>query len=327
LFESQLKAAREFTIQIGLMNRVMGYLAKTVAASAAPAMKVMVTEFSNFLKRNREFIQIGLRNVVDGIAEGFYRFWDGVLWVKNGLSQLFPELAELVKKLGGVDKISFAVQVALAGVAGGLIALGLATAAALWPWLLLVAAVTAAYLAFDDIKTFMEGGKSLTGEFIKKVKELTEKIKDLADAFKNRWPNITKLLSEVWDLLSKIDQWSGVDLVQTFRDLWEALKGIAGAVSTGLSKILDVIDKALTLTLGDLFSGGVLGHGFGPMPDEIPNWARVPAAQTGGSTVINNNLNQQIQGPNPSATADEVKRRAGGFFFSNNPGDFAPVAQ
>jgi len=306
--EQALKNAREFTIQMNLMGRTVKYLSQTAASAAGPILKQIVKESNEWLKANRELIQSGIRDFVDGITDGFHKFWFILQTIKDKVLEFLPSMDGLAEKLDLVHLTSSSLLVGLFLLIG-------AIAILMWEWVALGIAIAAVILIVDDITTYFEGGTSIIGELINKVKEL-------AKAFAEKYPNITRLVLLLWDALKKLGSFTLDALVNAFKDMfkfaydtWNIIEKIGGW-------LLKMADQSLGGFFG-LYDAYQMGQGGGG----LKAGPYLPSGGGNNSTTNNSSvIHQNITGSNPVAIADEVVRQSSGAFYSY-PGGLAPMAQ
>ena len=300
----QLKAAREFTIQMTVLRRAMAYVAQTAASSAGPVLKQIVNDFMKFLKANREFIQLGLKSIVEGVVLGFRRFWDILKEVKGSMEDQFPILKRFSEQLLKTENISQLVTAALT-------ALGVVAALIAAKFALVVGAAILAGLAIDDVITYLQGGESVTGKFIKITK-------DLATTFEEKYPRMTELAKTLWETMKWI---ATTDYSGPKKDI-EDLASVLEKVVKLLGKIFEYAGKFAEwgsykflnfVGIADPNKGAVT------MPINFPS--NIGTNDKGNITII-----QHITGANAPAIADEVARKTQGV-FNVYPGGMAPVTQ
>jgi len=310
--------AREFTIQMTMMRRMLTYVSQTVAASAGPAMKQIVKDSTEWLKVNRELIQLRLENFVNGVSMGFARFYDTLQKIYSALEQVIPGFSEFVNVMTSAESISTAVYTVLLTLAGVLVWMA-------GGWLLVAAAVGAVVLIIDDLITYFQGGESAIGALIEKTQELYQQ-------FKETYPNIAKFAEQVWDILVKIGKWTGGEIVKAFKDLWEIVKVIADGLESIFGFMLKIVDKAMGFTLGDFLMGDWLvnepGTGRAPMSPATQQNIQGPVVQQQPSSSSNTiTINQNITGVNAPAIADETARETQQALINMVPGGLVPVTQ
>lgn len=343
----QLANAREFVTQLSLLRRIIEYLRQEIASSAGPAMKKLVDGFTEFIRQNRELIQLGLTNLVNGIVAGFDRFGGMIRSVAGYFGELLPWLHKFVEGMMGADIIGAVVFSTLTVLAAIIVALAA-------KWALVIAAVAAAALVFEDLMVYLRGGNSLIGDMV-------EWVNTLWSSFAKKFPGIAGFV----EALGKKMLWlAGVikdRIVSHFRLLWEVLSKVAGVLGPILSGMISLADKAL-LALGFMAGEkeGVEVPGMGkrlneklwdeppaegfdtrsgkptPFVERIPLERTRAAAQpthrpqtvapTSNQTVTHNSEQTNhfhIQSTDPSGVAREVKMHLN----RTTPGAFAPVAQ
>lgn len=349
----QLKNAREFSVQLGLVRRIITYMGQEASAAAGPALKDMVNDFVKFLKHNREFIQTGIKNIIEGIVLGFKRFTSILRGLSDGAQAAFPWLKKLVGALSDTGTVSAIVFAAVAALAAVLVVLGA-------KFVLIAAAVMAVVLIIEDFITWLQGGSSATGELVKWVTALYE-------AFANRFPGIAAYLEKLAEVLGKVARVVGGAVVDAFKILWDVIAGLGKGLVWLLDKILMVIDKGLQLAgfgvkkeegeeedseepqskVGSL-SGSNSRKPRGPSSNKLftdsmgddytramafrsqaANFNKVPAGAGGNNSSTSQNtitIEQHISGDNAPAVASEAARKTSFALQQTFPGGLAPVA-
>lgn len=223
--------ASKFRQSLADVNVIMNHLATTIAAFILPPLRWLTDAFINVTQYLREH---------KGLVEGFFI------------------------GLGGVITAVYLPAVIRATAA---------TLAFLAPYILIPAviiAVGAAFaLAYEDIKVYLEGGKSLTGELIKKFPILKEVIENTAGAINTaneRFKELKETGAALLDFFSALGKFTlegfvkdAKILVGYFIDLGKAMglftetaKSDAQAVTDAWKWVADVLGKI----------AGFLGGGF-----------------------------------------------------------------
>ena len=133
---------------------------------------------------------------------------------------------------------------------------GIATLAATWPILLIAAAIgiaaTAIALLVDDIKTFIEGGDSLTGRIIEWFKQFS----------KFSWDKALASWSESLDKMARPFVVLGNIISETFTDIKNSVSENFNAIKEIISAIIDTILGTIA-KIKDTFNGVKNFFGFG----------------------------------------------------------------
>jgi len=246
-----------------------------------------------------------------------------LIQVRDQALKFVPAISDVVNVLTGAEGISTAVYYALILLAGVL-------AVMFAKFILIAAGIGIAILAIEDIIVYFRGGESAIGLLI-------EKIGELYDAFKEKFPNIAKFVEQIWEILVKVGKWTGGQLIQTFDYLYKVI----GLILTGLEKVLgyalQLTDWSLGFTLGDIVDGisgldnwvregGRKVEGwFQPEPQtyKVPSYG--PTLSQGGKVDVS--VVQHISGSNAMAVADESKRGLDTYLSNVFPGGTAPATQ
>ena len=317
--EQQLKDAKEFVIQLGMVRRIMTYIGQEATSAAGPALKMIVGDFTKWLTLNREFIQSSLKNTVDGIVDGFQRFSTLLRKISERMGEVAPWTKKLVESLTSVNVISAVVLGALVALAGVIVVLGA-------KWALITAAIMAAGLAIDDVLTYFEGGNSVLGEMI-------DLVKDLWKQFSEKFPGISKYVESFIRIFKSLGKIIVDDLVAGFKLAWEGLKIFGDKISWAVGLITPLIDKFLQLTglsdmaekTADLVEGfaadnEVVLKGF---VNRAVEYNARPTAPTSSNNTIN--ITQNISGDNAVGVASESSRKINTALQQTFPGGLAPV--
>jgi hypothetical protein len=286
-----LANAQLFTIQLKKVSRIIGYVGQEAASVAGPAIKGIVDTFAVWLKANKEFIQQGLSNIITGVADGFMRFWSGIVQVKDALFSMFPALDNLDAKMINA-------QIIARLLAGALAIIAVAVAAATYPFILAAAGIAVLAVAAEDFFTFLEGGDSVIGRVMEKFPGFTALIKTLAEAF---------------IFVGKI---VGTVFVGALKGAWEVIKMILtgwDAIFSGIGAVL----SAVGLKVPEI----TFGHNAATSPSAP---AASGGARSSGTTEIK--IEQNITGGNATGAAAETKRMTIDALQGLIPGAAAPVA-
>lgn len=229
-----LKNAREFNRQISLLSRIFGFLGQTIASTAGPAFKDLVTSFAEWTSKNKEMISLGLLAFINGVADGFKRFSDVLVVV-------FDVVIDLIPGLDGLTESFTAVEVISGLVLGILTALIIPLAALAVKFLLIGGIVAAVGLIFEDLVVHLRGGESAIGELIKKITEMWE-------VFGQKFPAMADFLEEFWGVLKSFASF----LKDVFFYVLDRFIEMLGLVAKGWGLLADLAEKGLKkLGFGD----------------------------------------------------------------------------
>lgn len=170
----------------------------------------------------------------------------------NALSSAADGLDMVVKSLKAMFDKSEAGKAGLLAITIALTAAGVAGVVAFWSWLwplgLAVAALGALWLAIDDIMVWLEGGKSLTGSFLKRIlgEDGEEKVKKFFDEDLPKWLAKVRdwVVNEVVPAFEKWRKWVG-----TIKDDFDDWGKRISAVVTWLEKLEAIYDRIAKNTL------------------------------------------------------------------------------
>lgn len=309
--KESLENARMFVTQLSLIRRVFTYIGQEVASSAGPAIKEVVELTVEWIKQNREFIQLGLKNLIEGIIGGFRRFVAMLDRAASAIGDAVPWLKDFVVAMTEAEAVSSIVFAALSALSIVLIVLGA-------KFLLIIGIVVAAGLVIEDFLTYLEGGESVFGDFMSWLDGLWQ-------SFATNFPAIADLIETLLGLLGDFMRVAGGSLLRSFELLG---KVIAGAFEIGIEKakiLLDLAERALQfLGFGDDegqgAGAGVARYAMPPRPTHaVPSTTNTQAS---GNTI---QITNHISGENAVAIASETTRKMNFTLQQLSPGGLAPV--
>lgn len=321
--EEGIKNSREFVTQLKLVRRIMSYIGQEATSAAGPALKSIVTSFTEWLKLNKEFIQMGLRNFVDGIVDGFNRFFEMIRSVKDSLVDAFPWLEKLGKVLMDTSTIS-------AVVFGALMTLVIVIAVLCAKFILIAALIVAAAVAFEDFMTYLQGGTSVFGE-------LVDWVTSLGNAIENKFPNIVGWLKNLLKLLMKVGEIVGSVLIAAFKHWWKYMEKWVSGIVKVIGFVAKLVDKMLGLS--GMGKGGWLEEVLAEDEEEGKGAPKYNGRQTTNPTApmpVNTaaitspsgntfSITNYISGDNAPGVASETTRRMQTGLQQTFPGGLAPV--
>lgn len=342
----QAQEAKEFVVQVDKLGRILDFLGKTVAASISPALKDMVGIFIGWIGKNKEFVQTGLENTINGIIRGFNDFITVLEKAKDAFFDLFPGIEGILDGLSSMDLTATTVTGALAVVA---ITLGLL----IGKFLLVAGVVVAAGLLFNDFVVYIQDGDSAIGKLINSVEELWQK-------FNDKFPAIGGILESTGEIFKTI---GGVILDGFVNALELAWKGIQ-QLGNGLGWLIGKFDLLLSSFGLDKFfedveqfvktdplkrAGVKIGSDFRRYQTEfhkqsvpLSSFSKTlsPSAAVPSSIINNqqnksslqkneNNINNvfHITGTEPKEIAGEVTKEMEGLLDRTYPGSLSPLTQ
>jgi hypothetical protein len=161
----------------------------------------------------QNFVQRSQRGIID-LANIILPTLEGILDSFGDFVQFFKDNEELV------TGFFFGVAAAItAKYLPAMIRAGIATYAALAPFLLIAAAIAAVgvvvALVYEDIVKFNAGQNSLIGEIIKKWPIVGE----IIESVKNTFVSLFEIATKVFDIISKIVSMDFSDAFESFKDL------------------------------------------------------------------------------------------------------------
>jgi hypothetical protein len=151
-------------------------LTRVVKLRLLPVFSQGFQNLTDFIRRNREFITTNIKEVIEGIAEGFSQFTSNVRMALAFIVKLLPNIKLFS---GDFDTLGFTTDL----VRKGFTALTIALVVFKAPLLLTAAAVTALILVVDDLVTLFSGGESVIGRLIERWPVLSSVIAGLVGAF------------------------------------------------------------------------------------------------------------------------------------------------
>lgn len=169
-----------------------------------------------------------------------------------------------------------------------------ATIAATWPFLLIAAAVAALFLAFDDLITYLNGGKSIIGDFISQFPLLENSLRAAIGVVQYAADMIVLLMQAIWDAITlgpakafDLAGERGEEMAKRLREAFAGMKENIAAVADFLTEkwqgFLDLLKKIPDLISGLLSkAGNFLGAlGIGAAITAAPAAALPPDVQSG----------------------------------------------
>lgn len=337
-----IEASKKFQIQLTTVNRIFQYVGQTITASLVPIFDKYLRTFSEFILQNKEFINLGLKTVTQGIADGFTLIWETLVKLKDFLFETIPGLETFTEALIDANNISQILY-------GTFLVIAAVLAVMFAKFIFLAGAIGAVVVIVEDLITYFRDGESITGKLI-------EKIQALYSEFATSFPNIVKFAEAVWDILSKIGGWAIGEIIDGLKTFWGYLKDIANELKVIIGVFLQIANvvagflvgipekiSALKESVSGMFSG------IGDMiPDSIKGLIgfeqnkdgqkEVLVSETKTAQPINNystnnqsqankttTVNQYIQGGNSLEVAEESARRFQ--MMDIYGGDLAPNTQ
>jgi hypothetical protein len=150
------KAAAEFNDQMDILGMTVGAVGTRLAASLLPSMRKAVDLTLEWFQANTKWIDAGIKQVLDGVGQGFQMVGDAAGWVWDKVRGFLPDVEGLN---GGLD----VTRVVAVAVAGALVLIAGALAVAAAPFVIITAKVLALLLVLEDLYTWFQGGESIIG--------------------------------------------------------------------------------------------------------------------------------------------------------------------
>ena len=215
--EEDIEKAYEFKRTLAGLTIQARAFGMAIALGVMPFASKILDWFKEFNSENREWMRTKATQIAEAFGKALERIGGAITQVKDklGLSDENSPLSRFIKVMSeGVEwgRIFTGVLGLLVFKFGGL-ALALAKP-------LLILGLLA--VAFEDLKTYMEGGESYIGDFLAAVQ--------------GAFPNVIRLFSELGQKAVPI-------AVAALKDLWATLKNIYEFFKSSIGVIIDGIDK------------------------------------------------------------------------------------
>lgn len=311
--DEAVKQGEEFQKSLHSLMIVVTGVKNLVGGQLIPIVQDVMEKFSEWILTNKEFLKQNLTEFFKGLATFVKITW---IWATKlaqaffGLTKIFGGFNNVIKILlysfsvfAGFQIVALIGEIAVAVVAlvEGFMALSAAVAVteaiALIIPALIGLAIVAVGLLLEDIYQFFQGNDSVIGL--------------LAKWFQDTFPNLTKFLSGIFELVK-----SYVMLIITaFQGWWDIMVLIAGWFQDVFGPIIDYIANKITSFVGAIgkvagFVGGLIGKGLNLAGEGLTALGvgaqnDLGAQGLGGLTptdspVTNNqggNVNQQVSAP------------------------------
>lgn len=299
LSEETIQKGAEFDRQFSRIWIVIKNLTFTIGNELIKYLRPMVIEFQRFVVANKQFIATGIATVMKSL--GYY-----LEIVFKTVKFVADRFQYLVRTLGGVERVSKAVAIALGVISGAKIVSALGT-------LVTSFRAVGAALGLIEAESLVIGAALLA--LILVIQDLFSDdsiIKEWIGMFGEEFPNAMKFLKG--SIAGAVDFFRElVDEVKTAVEWFLKAIGIIGDFASA-------VDKALSITQGFKMIGDYIGKGIGAAGDFMLAHSS-PQAQAvassfggggGGSTQMNKiEVNQTIQVP-PGTTAEQGAKIVGG---------------
>ena len=272
-------------------------IVNTVTSKFFPIFTELAGKISDFVTANRKWIDLGINQVLGGVADGFKLFKNGLVAVIDKISDLLPDALDFKGVLDGTKVIAISV-------AGALTTLAASALAFAAPFIAAGTAVAGVSIALDDFYTYLEGGDSVIGDFVQ--------------AFSDKFPNITKLFELSTKQIKEFYGGAFDFIIKKFQTVIDFISGVGEFFG-------DSIIEGLNEVEANLAKPGSFINPISKTPAPI-------VQQTSAANSVSNNttVNQNIFGAgDPRAVGQQVVERGG---FANlaqqaAPGFLAPISQ
>jgi len=272
-------------------------IVNTVTSKFFPIFTELAGKISDFVKANRKWIDLGISQILGGVADGFKLFKNGLVAVIDKISDLLPDALDFKGVLDGTKVIAISV-------AGALTTLAASALAFAAPFIAAGTAVAGVSIALDDFYTYLEGGDSVIGDFVQ--------------AFSDKFPNITKLFELSTKQIKEFYGGAFDFIIKKFQTVIDFISGVGEFFG-------DSIIEGLNEVEANLAKPGSFINPISKTPAPI-------VQQTSAANSVSNNttVNQNIFGAgDPRAVGQQVVERGG---FANlaqqaAPGFLAPISQ
>lgn len=258
---SKEKAAR---FQDSLLNSksVVSALGSAIAVGLMPAMADSMDAFTAFIGANGELIQLGITQVIDGVALGFKMFAGAVGEAWDMVSGFIGPVGDMVGSLDATQAIAIAV-------AGGMGILAVSVIAATWPFIAAGAAIAAIILILEDLYAAFTGQESVIGSWAK--------------SFADAYPGIAGVLSSIVDLVKWLAGFFVDNLVGNVKTAFSIITGVIEGFISIFSGIIGAIEAVITGenpfdALSDMFTKqidkilGLAGKLGSKLKSILPDW-------------------------------------------------------
>jgi len=271
--EEDAKAAEEFNDSVYTLGRALVGLRNIAGIKFVGMFKDIAEAMTSWLLANREYLRTNITEAVRALTDYLGAMLKVIKSVGEslfGIIQIFGGTERAIKLLLGTLSILFAAKIlygigamtiAIYGLAAGF---AVANAAALTIPLLVGAAIAAVVLLIEDVFSFFQGKKSLTG-YIKSL-------------MRDELPNLMKLLIGTWDLLKFVI----LAIPDALKEVWTWITDIYGFVSKYLAPIFEYL-------------GGLLGKIS--LPEMAGKFGEKLSEIFGGETKREAEIRQTLMGP------------------------------
>lgn len=181
LDESTIKTGVEASDSMDQLGHTWTGLKRILGAALLPELVKATKAMTAWVKANRDAIRSGISSVVGVVSTAFHALWEVLKFVAPALELVFKNMDKVALVAGGLMLRAIVQATAAfvtAGTAGA--AAGIKAAAA---WLLAFAPWLGLALLIEDVWVAINGGDSVVGRIIEKVKDLYHWIQKAIDKF------------------------------------------------------------------------------------------------------------------------------------------------
>lgn len=267
----------ELREQIELANALTLGVGNAENAETAAAFKDALTQVSQVFTAIGEYVSLRVAPSIQRLAERFTKwFTENNEFIKttlNGFGKILSFLFELAAAIDNVVEYTVGWKTVLIALGGILLWFSkrMLLAFATNPVTLIIAAVAALFLLFDDFITYLEGGETALGEFWKPFKSALLWVKS---TWKNFVDNFTvdpigstlSLVTNMIELPFKL----GLALVVGLWNLFTGEQLDLDVIEKGFAKVTDWIKKPFQSAFD--WVKGYYDEYIGPIVDTVRDW-------------------------------------------------------
>lgn len=229
--DENLEKSREFEKQYDKIKTALTGISLTIAGEMAPAAEDMLRIWQEWLTNNKEWLS-------SKITEGMHLFDQAIRSATETIQWMVSSIRELLGPLEKYTQYIDWAKVILWSLTGATIAFAVATIAAVGPWILLGAGIAAAgYIIYDAIRYFRDMGVETDG--------ITSKISEFAAKFKDHFPGITALVTELYYWVKMLAKVFTSLVLNITTPLFKLIGDVMGAIVTGIDKALQKVGVTL----------------------------------------------------------------------------------
>lgn len=272
-----------FDDQMGSLKLGFRGLKTQLAVALLPTVLTIVRGMVAWFKANRDMIRQKVAAVAKVLAAAFKvvaaaigLVLDGFVWLNDHWDQAKYAIYALVGALVLYEAATIAAGIASA----------ISWALALWPLVLLAAAIALVYLAVQDLYTYFNGGESVFGHLVDVVKQYIGQ--DAVDTIAGAIAIIKFLFQSWWDSMKLIFEYISIsfNIVKAGIELvWKVVKPIVDAIRDAVGYVDSLTNSEFNPFGGNFGGGGVsLTNNGGPRPAATGNLWEDIRASTAPST-------------------------------------------